>query len=125
MIAIFSVLFTVAFISAVKVVFTVGLDADLSSYKAMLLDLKVVEVALWVVVAITWRSLGQVTTWFQSTSSHSISKNIVQRPDGLTTEVITSSTGQTVDHSAAQESLKRMQVAFTASVLCLAMFYFF
>lgn len=123
MVAIFSVLLTVAFIGGIKVVFIAGFNADFAAYKAIFIDLHVIEVVLWFAIAIAWRNLGHAADWYHHTSSRSASSRLFTHPDSYSDERISSSISQYPDHCQSRGSLKRTLVIFTCATVSLVLFY--
>ena len=123
MIAIISIILIVAFIGALKAGITIGLDADITSYATMLSELKVIEVALWFLLAIIGRNVASAANLFNATHDSSVSMRITQEPDGSTSERMVSRWSQTPDFESAKKELKHTLLGFILVTFGLAIFY--
>lgn len=124
MVTIFSILLTVAFFGAIKVVVALGVDANINAYFSMLGNLPVVEVALWFAIAIAGRNVLQDAKWLNSTHESSVSSHLVEKEDGTLDEIVTSRWAQTPSYESAKKSFKQSTLCFIAAASGLTVFYF-
>lgn len=123
MIAIFSIILTVAFIAAIKACATIGMDADVTNYIMMLSELKLIEVALWFILAIVGRNVVLSVDRYNVSHDSSVSIQLWQKPDGSTDERVVSRWSQTPDFEPSRKTLKQTVFVFSLAAISLVMFY--
>ncbi|ENG9417996.1 hypothetical protein ACY3XD_002646 [Vibrio cholerae] len=110
-------------IGVIKVTITMGLNASLDTYIGMLRELSIFEVAIWFLIAFTGIRTLEDSAWFNGTYVSSNSTRIVEKEDGTTEELVTSSWGQAPDYEIAKSAFRWSRVSFVASVFALLVYY--
>lgn len=125
MIAIFSIVLTVALMAVIKAGVTIGMDADITDYMKMFSELKLIEVVMWFILAIVGRNVFLSAERYNDTHDSSVSIQLVQKPDGSTDERVVSRWSQTPDFEPSRKALKQTTFVFSLAAISLIVFYTF
>lgn len=122
---IFRVFIAVVCIGAIKLTVTQGMSGNISAYVQMLKTLSVVEVAIWFLIALSGVQAIENSLRFSNTHAHRTATRLVEKEDGTTEEIVTTSWAQTSSYDGAKKALRFSKISFVSAVTSLLFYYLY